>query len=95
MGVAALDERRPQPVVDVRVADVAHYVRPPIDTLKNVKCILRRVRFRPLKRSANIICIIDSFFYLIKICKALFHPAWRGGIWPVRVFGPVQHLLLK
>lgn len=36
VGDAALDERRPQPVVDVVVGHVAHHVRPPVDALVEV-----------------------------------------------------------
>ena len=36
VGLTALDERRPQPVVDVVVGHVAHHVRPPVDALLEV-----------------------------------------------------------
>lgn len=37
---AALDERRPQPVVDVVVSHVANHVRPPVYTLLEVRIAL-------------------------------------------------------
>ena len=59
VGLAALDERRPQPIVDVVVGHVAHHVRAPVDALLEVGEAL----FYPLQSNNNKPLVIDAIIH--------------------------------
>jgi uncharacterized protein YjhX (UPF0386 family) len=64
VGRAALNERRPQPVVDIVEGHVAHHVRAPVDALFEICVAL----LHPLKHKKTYISI-NRFCNSMQICK--------------------------
>ena len=58
--------------------------------------IIKRFFFNEILFSMKFKNRIDSLIYLtlVKICEALFYPAW-GRVRTVGIFGPIEHLFLK